>query len=350
MCTVGCADDTGSPSQKRSRQMEGIANSNVQSITADGETSPVVSADDAADDPAVWINYNEPEKSFIIGTDKKAGLYVYDLDGKIVDFQKLGNENNVDLRQRLDGDGFDGHETLIAASNRTTMTVDILTINNMGRLKLLGTYPTDPEPYGLCVGLPSNKKSLRVLLNYKNGLVDIRDVNFENGVVSAMPVATLQIPGQTEGCAFDDDGQEFYIGQEDGGIWRFPMENPDNNGELQAGLNDETGLVEDVEGLDIYHSKEGRKVIVASSQGDFTYVAFEITEGALKPLRKFRIKDNPKNGVDGVQETDGVAVTSAYLNDRYPEGILVVQDGENEDGFQNFKIVDWRKIDAIFEN
>jgi len=57
------------------------------------------------DDPAVWINYENPAESLIIGTDKgddnePGGLYVFNLRGEI-DHEKsikdLERPNNVDI-------------------------------------------------------------------------------------------------------------------------------------------------------------------------------------------------------------------------------------------------------------
>lgn len=347
LACAGCAQSESENAENECRQMEGAANATVVSIVADLETQPVETDDDAADDPAIWIDYENPENSFIIGTDKKAGLYVYDLDGQIVDFGPFGNENNVDLRQNLTGGSFGGYDTLIASSNRTTNTVDILTLREGGKLEMLGSYPTNVEPYGLCVGLPNNKEALRVLLNYKDGRVEITDVMFENGQMKTELQYVLNISGQLEGCVFDEEAQEMFIGQEDGGVWRYPMVDPVGKGELQGPLGAETGLVGDLEGMDVYVTSENRKFLITSSQGDFTYVAFEIMPDSLKPLKKFRIADNLENGVDGVQETDGLAVTNVSLSAGFPKGILVVQDGENEGGFQNFKVVDWRRVEAI---
>lgn len=345
--STGCTPSNFQNTANTARDMEGAANTNVISIVADRETEPVKSEEDAADDPAIWIDYENPANSFIIGTDKKAGLYVYNLNGQIVDFGSYGNENNVDLRQNLTGEAFGGYDTLIASSNRTTNSVDIITLRAGGKLEFLGSYSTKVEPYGLCVGLPNDRYAFRVLLNYKDGLVEITDVTFENGQMKAERQYELRINGQLEGCAFDDSAQEMFIGQEDGGVWRYPMTNPVGKGELQAPLGPETGLVGDLEGMDIYVTPENRKILVTSSQGDFTYVAFEIFPDRLHPLKKFRITDNTANNIDGAQETDGLAVTNVALNPDFPKGILIVQDGENEGGFQNFKIVDWQRVEAI---
>src|SRR3546814_17544355 len=61
---------------------------------------------DAADDPAIFARVDGAPFRFagagvpgvILGTDKKAGLYVYGLDGAVLQFLADGLLNNVDLR------------------------------------------------------------------------------------------------------------------------------------------------------------------------------------------------------------------------------------------------------------
>src|SRR3546814_7702193 len=65
------------------------------------ETVPVETGGDAADDPAIWIDPADPARSVVIGTQKKSGLYVYGLDGQMIQYLPDGRMNNVDLR-----DGF----------------------------------------------------------------------------------------------------------------------------------------------------------------------------------------------------------------------------------------------------
>ena len=64
---------------------------------------------------------------------------------------------------------------------------------------------------------------------------------------------------------------------------------------------------------------------------------------------RFRVGMNPPAGIDGASETDGLEVTSLNLGARYPEGLLVVQDGRNvmPAEHQNFKLVDWRDISGL---
>ena len=81
------------------------------------ETEPVISPEDAADDPAIWINNADPKKSLIFGTDKKSGIYVYDLKGNQLSYSNLGKINNIDLRS-VKG------KLHIVTSNRTMSTLD----------------------------------------------------------------------------------------------------------------------------------------------------------------------------------------------------------------------------------
>ncbi len=61
------------------------------SIPVNHQTAPVnAPADmDSADDPAIWINHQNPSESLIIGTHKKKGLYVFNLQGEILGNTRL---------------------------------------------------------------------------------------------------------------------------------------------------------------------------------------------------------------------------------------------------------------------
>ena len=66
-------------------------------VTASGETVPVLTSGDSADDPAIWVNPTDPSKSIVIGNDKGDALEVYDLSGSRI--QRItGGHGNVDVR------------------------------------------------------------------------------------------------------------------------------------------------------------------------------------------------------------------------------------------------------------
>src|SRR5690606_26794569 len=94
-----------------------VATPVVKVVLPTAETAPVESFGDAADDPVIWPHPTDPSRSLVIATDKKAGLYVHDMQGQVVQFLPDGKMNNVDLRDgfRLGGETV----TLVAASDRT---------------------------------------------------------------------------------------------------------------------------------------------------------------------------------------------------------------------------------------
>ena len=63
-------------------------------------------------------------------------------------------------------------------------------------------------------------------------------------------------------------------------------------------------------------------------------------------IANFRISGNAAGSVDGTSHTDGLAVVSDRLGERYPLGLLVVQDDRNTlpAENQNFKLVSWERV------
>jgi 3-phytase len=122
-------------------------------------------------------------------------------------------------------------------------------------------------------------------------------------------------------------------------------------GPLDRDLVDHTlgaHLNADVEGLSLYRHG-GRTLLLASSQGDNSYAVYDVSKGDAY-LGSFRIGDNKTAGVDGATETDGIDSSERLITDRFPAGVLVVQDGVNtpEGERQNFKLVSMADVIALF--
>ncbi len=303
----------------------------VAAVAPDFETDPVANDGDAADDPAILVGATANR---LLGTNKRAGLALYDLSGSERAFLASGRVNNVDALS-LDGDRF-----LAAASNRTEISLDLYTVDVSGdHMALVARQPLDmTDPYGLCMGRTPEPS---VFVGDKEGRVEHWVIG--DGLQLSLR-RSFQLAGQTEGCVYDPVDGTLYVGEEERGIWAFAVQSGTRR--LIASV-DGRNLVMDVEGLDIYHpagTNPGERLLVASSQGDNTYLVYRIPGG--EQLLKFRLEAAPETGIDGTEETDGLAVTSAPLPG-YPEGILVVQDGANAPARQNFKGVDWRKIQAL---
>ena len=63
-------------------------------------------------------------------------------------------------------------------------------------------------------------------------------------------------------------------------------------------------------------------------------------EGDNDYVGSFRIRSAASIGA--VEQPDGIAVTTAALGDRFPNGVFVAHDGRNGERNQNFKLVRWR--------
>ena len=312
-------------------------------ITAFAETPAVASAEDAADDPAIWVHPEDASKSLILGTDKQAGLHVYDLNGKPKQFLAVGRVNNVDVRTIKTSRG-DRH--IAAASNRTDNSVTLFEIDaKTSEVSGIGAMPISQDTvYGFCLGLDSRGR-LMSYVTTKDGLVIVHRI--QAGDMRGEHVTTWKFDSQLEGCASDDENGAVFIGEEMRGVFRV---NHADGLEIDRTLIDEItndkGLAEDVEGLDIWLGENGDGYLVVSSQGADRYVVYD-----RKPPHVWRgvfyLVDDEQTGIDGVDTTDGLTVVSASLGDNLPNGLLVVQDNTNTmpDANQNFKLIDWRVVE-----
>ncbi len=312
------------------------------------ETEPVPSYGDAADDPAIFADPDDPARSVVIGTDKKLGLNVYDLEGKLLQSVPDGRMNNVDLRQgfSLGGEPI----ALVTATNRTTKSISAYRYDPASqRLSAVsdGVLATGFEdPYGLCMYRSKRTGSYYVFAN-DSGDGKIRQWKLidRRGKVAMELVREIEVGSQAEGCAADDELGSLYVAEEDVGLWKYSAE-PDG-GTARTSIDDvERGnLTDDVEGVAIYYDKNGTGFIVVSNQGEDNYAVYR-REGKNEFVGKFHVIANSARGVDGASETDGLDVVSAPLGSEFPQGLLVVQDGRNlaPKARQNFKYVSWADV------
>ncbi len=314
----------------------------VPVVYAVAETTAVQTLDDAADDPAIWLNYDDPKESRILGTDKKSGVAVYGLNGELKQFLDIGLPNNIDLRQQVTIGDWQGD--LVIASNRQADTVTVMSMSAAG-LAYLGDFPSlMSEPYGACLGVIDD--TAVVFVTYKHGNVLAHAlIDIEAGNITERPVGHTAFATQLEGCVVDEDAATIVIGEEAAGVWRNELMFRNgmllfSHAEMIDSIDGTSGITADVEGVTLYESPD-RQWLVVSSQGNDSYAVYDHA-GVF--AGRFRIAAG--EAIDGAQETDGIAVISANLGDRYPEGILVAQDGFNREEKQNFKIVDWRDVKA----
>ncbi len=306
-------------------------------VQARGETTPVGTANaDAADDPAIWRNTADPAASLIVGTDKKAGLYVYGLDGKVRDFNDAGRVNNVDLRDM----GPAG--IIVAASDRNDIANARLTVFRLdpktARLTPLGTVSAGAgEAYGVC--LSRSGDALDAFMVVKDGTINQVSLDISGATATGRIVRTMKLGTQSEGCAVDERTGRLYVAEEDVGLWRFDAAANGATTPVKVAAADGKNLVADAEGVAIAPEGERGGYVVVSSQGDNAYSLYRIEDDSY--VGRFRIA---AGAVGATEETDGIDLVTGDFGPAFPGGLFVAQDGFNEAGAQNFKLVAWDDV------
>ena len=311
------------------------------------ETSPMPQRGDAADDPALWIHPTTPRQSLIVGTNKRQGLFVYDLEGNELQRLDTGRLNNVDIRY---GVSWQGRIVDVAvASNRDLNTLSMFAIDRATRqLTLVADIPTPLQNiYGMCLYQDATQ-NLYAFANDEDGSFIQLSLDTTSSSWAGSVVRRFSVASQPEGCVANDRTGQLFLGEEDAGIWTLSAaaDAPTN---LQPVAKVGGALHDDIEGLALYEGENGT-LLIASSQGNNSYVVMD----SMPPytvLASFRIGMNLDSGmmIDGASETDGLEVSSANLSGPYSAGLLIVQDGRNvlPEQAQNFKVVPWSDVQSL---
>ncbi|MEL7038367.1 MAG: phytase, partial [Cyanobacteria bacterium J06592_8] len=350
--------------------------------TVDEEDNPDAVLGGDSDDPAIWVNPENPEQSLVIATLKDGGLVTFDLNGEIVEeilpapFGEI-RYNNVDLVYDFEL----GEETvdLAVASDRENDTLAIWTIdpetlelNDVTADNILetifGVDDGEQTAYGLATykSPVSGQSYAFVTQADSNQFAQLELVDNGLGEVDANLVRTIELPtptgepgdSQSEAIVVDQELGFVYLAiEEEVGILKFQAE-PDAGDEFEVVYDVEDDiLVPDLEGLILYYGDNGEGYLIASSQGDSSYGLFD-RAGNNEFLGQFIIAGN--GDIDQVNETDGFDLTNVALGSAYPNGLFVVQDGANdpqsvvedeeelENNSTNFKFVPWESIANAF--
>ncbi|MET0320398.1 MAG: phytase [Duganella sp.] len=306
-----------------------------------GQTAPVARTGDAADDPAIWVHPSDPNGARILGTNKKQGLLVYDLQGKQLQLLEVGRLNNVDVRQNVKL----GHRTLdvAVATQRDDNSVIVFAIDAGGVVSTAGAFATGlKDIYGMCLYRPADG-GVEAFVNDKDGTFLHYRIEAEGNGVRGTLLRRFKVATQPEGCVVDDRNARLFLGEERRGVWTVAASG-DAPARLEMIMPVGPQLAADVEGMALYHG-ERQDYLVVSSQGDNSYLVLD----ARAPYRvrgSFRVGYNLAAGIDGTSETDGLEVSSANFGGPYGKGMLVIQDGYKRlpDGPQNFKYVAWDDV------
>ena len=304
-------------------------------VNADVETEPVFAGDDAADDMCVLENFNNPESSLIISSDKKYGIIVYDLEGnKLYDYE-VGRINNVDIIPFKSGQD----KYLVAGTNRTYNSIALYIFSSNGELEkniVREVVPSLKDVYGIT--FYDDEYNTYVFVSDKKGNVEQWSFNNDESNPEIKFERKLKFSSLVEGLVADESKGKIYIGQERKGIWELNAF-PSLDSQKKLIFKKSKNFKPDYEGLALRDDGNGEGYLIASVQGSNGYLI--IDRKSLLAKIFFRIIDGDK--IDGTTETDGIDVSSIKTS-KFPNGFFIAQDDDNDGLNQNFKLVDWNKI------
>lgn len=314
------------------------------------ETDPVENWN-GADDPAIWLNENNPDSSFFIGTDKSGlgRLELYNMDGSRFWSTPVGTSyNNVDVLYNyvLGEDTID----LVGACNKPETSLDFFKVDSETRtlVNISGnTNVNMSDMYGfsmysdLCNDVFYSFLNRRTtdgkcyqyeMINTSEGLIDIELVR----IIS-------NLPSRTEGMIADPVLGHLYVSEESVGIWKYGSRPEDGLDRILMDSVSGPNLTALIEGLCIYYTGDSSGYLIASSQGGDDFQVYT-REGDNTYLGTFTIDANEGEDIDAVSHADGIDVMNVPMGNDYPNGVFITHDLTNTGGNSNYKMVPWESI------
>jgi 3-phytase len=292
------------------------------------------------DDPAIWINPQDPAQSIVIGTDKneKGGLYSFDMAGKIIagkTIKGLQRPNNVDLEYGL---MLKGKPTDIAVvTERLTHKLrifsvpDMKAVDNGGIPVFSGDTTTGYRDLMGIALFKSGKGKIYAIVGRKTGPTDGHYLwQYElsdngNGAVKATLVRKFgQYSGKNEieSIYVDDVLGYVYYSDEGTGVRKYYAD-PDK-GDAELALFATTGFAQDHEGISMYATSDSTGFILVSDQQAQAFQIFP-REGistnvhAHPLLRKVKV---------AALESDGSEMIALPINAQFKNGLFVAMSAD----------------------
>ena len=329
----------------------------VTNVTATVETQPVPSTGDAADDPAIWVNRANPAQSAVIGNDKGGGLEVYDMAGNRLQRISEGFFGNVDVRHDFPtGTG----QVELVGTYRAGLRFYSINPNTRQLTNVTdsatGSINSGIGGEGFCLyHSPVDDRFHAFVVNRQGVVAQFRLSDSDgDGLIEATRVRSWEMGSEAESCVTDDDLGDFYISQEEVGIWKYGAEPSDGTGTGARTLVESTvangGRIRpDAEGLTIVYQPGGQGYLIASSQAGSntanSYLVYE-REGSNAFVDEIKVVSG--TATDGCGRTDGIDAMAANLGPSFPNGMFVCQDNDNTtpgtSGNQNFKFVPLERV------
>jgi len=332
----------------------------------DNVVKPVAVTEQAkwdTDDPAIWVNKDDPSKSLIIGTDKDSdgALYVYDLEGKIIEEKTVRNlkrPNNVDVEYGL---LLNGEQVDIAvAAEREANKIRVFSLPDMKAIDNGGIEAFAGEEFRAPMGISLYKRpsdgAIFAIVGRKEGPTEnylwqylLKDDG--NGNVIGEKVREFgNYSGikEIEAIAVDDQLGYVYYSDEQYGVRKYYADPDMPDADEELGIIYTLDYWEDNEGIAIYNidDKTGYILVSDQSANRFRIYLREGTPAIIDP-------DDPEDNepakphlhklvkiVDvSTNNSDGCEVTNVNLGPNFPNGMFVAMSDD-----KTFHIYNWDDI------
>jgi 3-phytase len=269
------------------------------------------------DDHCVWVDVERPRGSRIICSDKTANkIFVYDLEGVIVQALDVPHPGNIDIRREVRFSSGAVHDIVVVNRREPNAALLGFLVNKeQGTLAPLDGEVATGENYGGCLFHDVRERALYAITTSKSGTIE--QYRIEVGVDESFKGTksrTWKIE-YCEGVVADDESGKLYIAEENGSIWKLDASLSGSIPGDKLCCVGELGLQGNLEGMALLRDPAtNQKLLLVSDQGRNRYVALSTTVPASKVV---------EFAIDGGIHTDGIEVCQQPLGDLFPAGIMI---------------------------
>jgi len=274
------------------------------------------------DDPAIWINPENPGESLIVGTDKNrdGALYAFNLQGKTEKiFRGLERPNNVDIAY---GFPFNGEKIDIAVvTERLKQRIRVFRLPELKPIDfenlIVFDGDTDRAPMGIAMYKRPKDKAFFAIVGGKSGPEEgyLGQYKLEDNGQGQVKMTLVRQFGkfsgkkEIEAIAVDNELGYVYYSDETVGVRKYFADPEVAGAEKELALFATEGFARDHEGVSIYKNSDGTGYILVSDQQANRFWVFP-REGTEKSPH-----DHPSLKIIETEtiESDGNEVTSFPL-------------------------------------
>jgi 3-phytase len=322
---------------------------------------PVVVTDSVkwdTDDPAIWINPDDPSKSLIIGTDKDSdgALYVFDLNGKIIEEKTVRNlkrPNNVDVEYGLilNGKPVD----IAVATERETNKIRVYSLPDMKEIDNGGidvfSGEKDRAPMGISLYKREKDGNIFAIVSRKSGPVDgylwqyllHNDGKGNVTATLARKFGTYSGKKEIESVGVDDKLGYVYYSDEQVGVRKYYADPEAKDAENQLGIIYTSDYLEDNEGISIYEIDDTTGYVLVSDQSANRFRIYTREGVPADPKEGTPAEPHNQKLVKIVNvmtnNSDGSEVVNLTVNEKFPGGLFVAMSDN-----KTFQYYSWKDI------